>query len=61
MSLLKWCKDGIYVLKGPLTGQNLNKLDKYEVIEYLQSLLDYDLDKKNKQAIKEAIEDLSTI
>ena len=59
--ILKWCKDGIYVLKGPLTGQNLNTLDKYEVVEWLQSLLETDLDTKNKQAIKEAIEDLSTI
>ncbi len=48
--ILKWGKDGIYVLKGPLTGQNLNTLDKYEVVEWLQSLLETDLDTKiNKQ------------
>ena len=59
MKLLKWCKDGIYILEGPLKGHNLTKLYKEDdrVIEMLEDL-SFDMDKYNKKAIKEAIEDL---
>ncbi len=60
--LLKWCKDGIYILEGSLRGYNLNKLygeNEEGVIEMLEEL-SFEVDTYNKKAIKEAIEDLKS-
>jgi hypothetical protein len=57
--LLKWCKDGIYILQGPLKGMSLTKLYNQDegVIDMLEDL-SFEMDLYNKKAIKQAIEDL---
>ena len=60
--LYQYMKDGIYIVYGPLKGNNLTKCysdEPEQVLEYLESIIEHDESSyKMKMITKEVIDDL---